>query len=160
MARAKAGLDAKSKAYLESMPKRALEGAYKGLKRAMYDLEADAVQGFEKSGLHSKTGNLKNSIWTKPPKSAQDLVGLLGANKVYAAIHELGGTTKPHVIKGKNTKTGRLKFEVGGKYVYPKQVNHPGATMPKRSFLWSAITRSMPSMYNALSKAINKEFEK
>ncbi|MCB6182322.1 phage virion morphogenesis protein [Leeia sp. TBRC 13508] len=53
----------------------------------------------------------------------------IGSNKVYAAIHQFGGKTKPHVIRAKNKKA--LAF--GGRVV--KQVNHPGSNIPARPFL-------------------------
>lgn len=53
----------------------------------------------------------------------------VGTNKVYAAIHQLGGKTRPHVIVPRNKKA--LAF--GGKVV--KKVNHPGSNIPARPFL-------------------------
>ena len=53
----------------------------------------------------------------------------VGTNKKYAQIHQLGGTTRPHVIMARNKKA--LAF--GGKVV--KKVNHPGSVIPARPFL-------------------------
>lgn len=53
----------------------------------------------------------------------------VGTNKKYAAIHQLGGRTRPHVIKPRNKKA--LAF--GGRIV--KKVNHPGSKIPARPFL-------------------------
>lgn len=53
----------------------------------------------------------------------------VGTNKIYAAIHQFGGTTKPHVILPRYKKA--LKF--GGRIV--KSVNHPGSVIPARPFL-------------------------
>lgn len=53
----------------------------------------------------------------------------VGSNKVYAAIHQLGGQTKPHEIKPKNKKA--LAFN--GRVV--KKVNHPGSKIPARPYL-------------------------
>ncbi len=53
----------------------------------------------------------------------------VGTNKVYAAIHQFGGTTKPHVIKPKYKRA--LAF--GG--VVVRQVQHPGSKIPARPFL-------------------------
>lgn len=58
----------------------------------------------------------------------------VGTNKIYAAIHQFGGQTKPHVILPRNKKA--LAF--GGRVV--KKVNHPGSKIPARPFL--AITPS------------------
>lgn len=53
----------------------------------------------------------------------------VGTNEPYAAIHHLGGKTKPHVIRPRNKKA--LAF--GGRVV--KSVNHPGSNIPARPFL-------------------------
>lgn len=53
----------------------------------------------------------------------------VGTNKIYAAIHQFGGQTRPHVILPRNKKG--LAF--GGRVV--KKVNHPGSKIPARPFL-------------------------
>ncbi|MBK6402087.1 MAG: phage virion morphogenesis protein [Rhodocyclaceae bacterium] len=53
----------------------------------------------------------------------------VGVSAIYAAIHQLGGQTKPHVILPRNKKA--LAF--GGHVV--KKVNHPGSLIPARPFL-------------------------
>lgn len=53
----------------------------------------------------------------------------VGTNVVYAAIHQFGGRTRPHVIRPRNKKA--LAFG-GGVF---RQVNHPGSEIPARPFL-------------------------
>lgn len=53
----------------------------------------------------------------------------VGSNVAYAAIHQLGGQTAPHVIRPRNKKA--LAFN--GRVV--KKVNHPGSKIPARPFL-------------------------
>lgn len=53
----------------------------------------------------------------------------IGSNLVYAAIHQAGGTTRPHEIRPKHTKA--LAFGGG---VFAK-VSHPGSKIPARPFL-------------------------
>ncbi|WP_297572592.1 phage virion morphogenesis protein [uncultured Deefgea sp.] len=72
-----------------------------------------------------KSGQLAASI---TPSSGRDYAAI-GTNKPYAAIHQFGGQTSPHVIRPKNKKA--LAF--GGKVF--KSVNHPGSKMPARPFL-------------------------
>lgn len=68
----------------------------------------------------------------------------VGADRKYAAIHQLGGQTKPHKITAKNGKA--LAF--GGSYrgmggavtggigtIVVRSVNHPGSKIPARPFL-------------------------
>ncbi|HQR97584.1 MULTISPECIES: phage virion morphogenesis protein [unclassified Polaromonas] len=54
---------------------------------------------------------------------------VVGSNKVYAAIQNFGGKTKPHVIKAKNGRA--LSF--GG--IVVRSVKHPGSNIPAREFL-------------------------
>ena len=53
----------------------------------------------------------------------------VGTNLAYAAIHQFGGKTRPHVIRPRNGKA--LRFN--GRFA--KQVNHPGSVIPARPFL-------------------------
>ena len=59
----------------------------------------------------------------------RDIVASVGTNIKYAAIHQFGGPTRPHVILHHNKKA--LAF--GGRVV--KKVNHPGSRIPARPFL-------------------------
>lgn len=54
---------------------------------------------------------------------------IVGSNKVYAAIHQFGGTTRAHVIRARRKRA--LAF--GG--ILRKSVNHPGSKIPARPFL-------------------------
>lgn len=71
------------------------------------------------------SGNLKNSIH---PFNTNDMAGV-GTNVKYAAIHNFGGQTRPHVIRPKYKKA--LAFN--GRVV--KKVNHPGSKIPARKFM-------------------------
>ncbi len=76
----------------------------------------------------------------------------VGTNVKYAAIHQFGGQTKPHLIKPRNAKA--LAF--GGRYV--KQVNHPGSKIPARPFLVlmdSDEEKILDSVEDYLRRAIN-----
>lgn len=56
----------------------------------------------------------------------------VGSDRPYAAIHQLGGRTKPHLIKPKDAMA--LYFRVGAQSYYAKQVNHPGSKIPPRPY--------------------------
>jgi phage gpG-like protein len=71
------------------------------------------------------SGRLRDSI----VESVTGTSAAIGTNVVYAAIHQLGGQTRPHVILPKNKKA--LAFN--GRVV--KKVNHPGSKIPARPFL-------------------------
>jgi phage virion morphogenesis protein len=53
----------------------------------------------------------------------------VGTNVRYAAIHQFGGRTPPHLIRPRDKKA--LAF--GGRVV--KRANHPGSKIPPRRFL-------------------------
>lgn len=71
------------------------------------------------------TGRLRDSVVT----SSTETSAAIGTNVVYAAIHQFGGQTRPHVILPKNKQA--LAFN--GRVV--KKVNHPGSKIPARPFL-------------------------
>jgi len=71
------------------------------------------------------TGRLASSI---SPESGPDYAQV-GTNVVYARIHQLGGQTKPHVIRAKRARA--LAFNG----IFRKSVNHPGSNIPARPFL-------------------------
>lgn len=55
----------------------------------------------------------------------------IGTNKIYAAIHQFGKQTAPHVIKPKKKKA---LFWPGAMHPV-KSVKHPGSTIPARPYL-------------------------
>lgn len=93
----------------------------------------------EGSGLLQASGRLRNSI---APSSTND-TAVVGTNVGYAAIHNFGGKTSPHLIRPKKGKA--LKF--GGRFA--KQVNHPGSNIPARPFM-----TLQPEDEKALSDAV------
>lgn len=82
------------------------------------------------------TGRLAASV--TPFWSAAEAGARVSA--VYAAIHQLGGKTRPHVILPRNKRA--LAF--GG--VVVKRVNHPGSNIPARPFLPAAGGRLQSGM--------------
>lgn len=94
-------------------------------------------------GLHpgtiaarKKAGHWPGKILQRTGQLAASIVGdhdatssVVGTNKEYAAAHQFGAKTRPHVIKPRNKKA--LAF--GG--TVTKKVNHPGSEIPARPFL-------------------------
>lgn len=97
-------------------------------------VKADKLSG---QVLRNRTGTLRRSINYRVNAAGNSVIGSVGTNLEYAAIHEYGGQTKPHEILPKNAKA--LKFQLGGKTIFAKSVKHPGSKMPVRSFLRSAL---------------------
>lgn len=82
-----------------------------------------------------KTGNWPGKILQRSGRLASSIVqrfdsnqAVVGTNVVYAAIHQFGGQTKPHVIRPRTKRA--LAF--GG--IVVRQVNHPGSKIPARPF--------------------------
>ena len=90
--------------------------------------------------LNRITGNLARSIASKVDQGPESVTGRVfsSGDVKYAAIHEFGGQTAPHLILPK--KAQALAFtSKGGQQVFARKVNHPGSKMPERSFLRSAL---------------------
>ena len=83
------------------------------------------LQGTWPGKILQRSGGLASSIQQR----FNEREAVVGTNKVYAAIHQFGGKTKPHVIKARTKRA--LSF--GG--IVVRQVNHPGSNIPARPFL-------------------------
>lgn len=108
------------------------------LMRAISEDMYDAVmENFEQEGrpawapitragkILQDSGRLRSSI----DSDSDNNEAIVGTNVVYARIHQLGGKTKPHVIRPRNKQA--LYFN--GRFA--RQVNHPGSDIPARPFL-------------------------
>lgn len=94
------------------------------LEREISDIIADGVRKIYLPEIKKRTPK-------KTGTTAEDWGVLLMGNKVYLANYKFGHIveflndgTKPHTIKPKNAQA--LKFEIGGKTVFAKKVEHPG----------------------------------
>lgn len=105
-------------------------------------------------GCRVQTNRLRGSIRaTKAVVSPDGSVSSsIGSNVAYAAAQEFGATIPPHKITAKNGKA--LRFQIGGRVIFAKSVNFPGATLPARGFVQRGITDNLPNYGNAISDAI------
>lgn len=104
--------------------------------------------------LTPRTGTLRRSITHSVTEGPDGVTGKVGTNVVYAAIHEYGGKTKPHVIEAKRGKA--LKFSAGGETIFRRKVRHPGSVMPERSFLRTALRENAGKITDELNKAVER----
>jgi len=106
--------------------------------------------------LHVRTGKLHNSVFHEVEADSTKVIGKVGAgrNVAYAAIHEFGGQTKAHVIEAMNGKA--LYFQMAGKPVFAKRVNHPGSTIPERSYLRSSLAEMKEEIIDGMAEAIRE----
>lgn len=73
------------------------------------------------------TGRLRASVVAR----AGHLEAAVGSNVIYAAIHQTGGRTAPHVIRPRHKRA--LWWPGAGR---PRaHVNHPGSRLPARPYL-------------------------
>jgi phage gpG-like protein len=104
-------------------------------------------------GLRWKTRRLFNSIRaSKSVATSTTVKSAIGSNVKYAAIHEFGGTTRPHVIEAKKGKA--LKFIIGGQTLLRRRVNHPGSRFTARKFVQTGINDRLADYGEAMSVAI------
>jgi len=110
-------------------------GVFKGMKRALLLVESEAKQSFGRpDNLKVRTGHLRRSIATRVErKGSGEVVGSIGSNVVYAAIHEFGG---PH----------------------PRSTT--GKQMKKRPYIRPAIDDNMIQINRIFKKAIKEEVRK
>lgn len=98
----------------------------------------------------------------------------VGTNVEYAAIHEFGGRTKPHVIRARHAgalafpktalgstllvrnRKGQVRKSAynRGLIVLTQEVHHPGSVMPARPYLRPALRESVPDIREAIEKRI------
>lgn len=84
-----------------------------------------------------RTGRLRRSIKMKQGRTSRYQYMEVGSNVKYAYMHHEG--TSPHQIRA---RAGRImRFNVGGRVVYARKVNHPG-TRP-RKYLTIPMTRAV-----------------
>lgn len=81
------------------------------------------VQNEARRNCPVDTGTLRRSItFSLVGSTPQTRTARVGSNVEYALMVENG--TRPHVIRPKRTRA--LKFQIGGRTIYAKRVNHPG----------------------------------
>lgn len=88
--------------------------------------------------LGVRTGALRQSIHARPSGDGV----IVGTDKPYAAIHEFGGTTRPHVISARVGKF--LRFTQAGVVRFARSVNHPGSHIRPRPHRAPAVRSVWP----------------
>jgi HK97 gp10 family phage protein len=102
--------------------------------------------------LRNKTGTLRRSISPSVSGTETFTEGKVSTNVEYARIHEFGGRTPPHVILPKRGRA--LAFPWKGQDVFFAKVNHPGSTMPERSFMRTALEEMKPEILEEFNNVI------
>jgi phage gpG-like protein len=109
--------------------------------------------------LHVRTGTLRRSINQKVESKNSKIIGTVGTNVHYAAIHEFGfkgtETVKAHVrrVKSRDYFRGKRKVAVGIALV---SAHTRKMDMPQRSFLRSSLQDMKDDIRSTLQDAVNK----
>lgn len=147
----------KVRASLERSQKAFDEAVKKAVGKSLIIVYRRAMDNLTGRVLNVQTGRLRQSVQTF--QDMNEYTGTIGTNVEYAAIHEFGGQTKPHVIspRGKAlrfidsafigpiriTKAGGLRKKQRGQgIVFARSVHHPGSTVPARPWLRPALSDS------------------
>lgn len=119
-------LDKKMAVWKTVAPKAFDKGLENGIRASVLDIQArvkDLIQG---PVLNRRTGRLWRSIHPEVFRRHGTVVGIVGTDVKYAAIHEFGGTIKPR---------GRfLIFKVGGEVRQLRSVKIPKRPYMSRAF--------------------------
>lgn len=95
-----------------------------------------------------KSGTLAKSIRA----IATDTAATIATDRKYAAIHQLGGKTKAHIIRPRNGRA--LKTPFG----FFKKVNHPGSKIPARPYMpFTAAARPTPAADRLIRQVLEKK---
>jgi phage gpG-like protein len=106
--------------------------------------------------LHVRTGTLRRSITYAIREESDAIIGIVGTNLVYAAIHEYGGELHLPEIRPRRAKA--LHFYVGGAEVFAMRARAHSVRIPERSFLRSALADRREAFLAAIREAIRQLF--
>jgi hypothetical protein len=104
--------------------------------------------------LRARTGALATSIDADVAVDGDRVIASVfsaGALK-YARIQEYGGRTSAHQIAPDKARV--LAFIAGGATVYARRVQHPGSTIPERSYLRSSLAEMAGPIAEELKAAV------
>jgi phage gpG-like protein len=140
-------------ARLEGRRKKLMPYLARVVEKEASDLESYIKNNkLQSSPLHHRSGKLQRSVHHQTTANTSFVIGRVYAGAEYAAIHEYGGQTKPHIIKPKKAKV--LAFSKGGNTIFAKSVKHPGSKIPERSFMRSSLAENREKIRLALAKAV------
>lgn len=100
----------------------------------------------------------KNNVLARSPRlvTVNNRYALVGSDRRYAAIHQLGGRTKAHVIR---PRRGKALAWPGGRHPVAK-VDHPGSKIPARPFYpFTSAGKATPAFRKRLNKVVKKKLD-
>lgn len=111
--------------------------------------------------LNRISGRLARSIANKVTATAAEVIARVfsSGDVKYAGIHEFGGKTSPHIIEPKKASVLAFAGPNGGT-VFARRVNHPGSTMPERSYLRSSLREMSTQISMGMKEAVVRAAQK
>jgi phage gpG-like protein len=118
------------------------------------DALRDKVRNDKLSGqvLNAVSGALRESIFSEIGAEGDGILARIGSagDVKYAAIQEYGGKTAAHEILP--SKANVLAFIAGGALHFARRVEHPGSSIPERSYLRSSLAEMTDEIIAALTE--------
>lgn len=132
------GVDAFVRAMSVVAPKAVERGMEVGVRAATIDVQGQVKRYLEGEVLKRRTSRLWRSIHADTYRRMGRVIGIVGTNVKYAAIHEFGGIIRPKnedgvlvfTQAGRNEKTGRFQKQT----VFAKSVKIPARPYMSRAF--------------------------
>jgi phage gpG-like protein len=122
---------------------------------------ADKVKYEKLAGdlLNSRSGALAASIAAEVSGDGEDITATVGSfgDVKYAAIQEYGGRTAAHEILPSKARV--LAFVAGGATHFAARIEHPGSTIPERSYLRSSLEEQSDAIVAALAATPAESWE-
>lgn len=130
---------------LKTAEKETPKGFRNALKSTATDIAKDAQSNIKKNSY--KTGKLYKSVGITYGK--QGTRAIIEAKAEHGSFIEEG--TKAHIIRPKNKKA--LRFKGGSKYVFAKEVKHPGTKA--KPFMQPAFDKNIPNFIKRLEGVVD-----
>ena len=106
--------------------------------------------------FRARSGRLLRSIGATAEGRGFGTSVRVEARAPYAAIQEFGGTTPAREILPRRASV--LAFQKGGKIIFARRVNHPGARIPARPFMRPALEASRERIRALFARAFHDAF--
>ncbi len=120
--------DRKIKVWKTLAPKAFERGLEAGIRAATIVIQARVKNLIDGPVLNRRTGRLWRSIQPEVFKKHGRVVGIVGTDVKYAAVHEFGAIIRP------KKEGGRLVFRIGDSLIFAKQVEIPQRPFMSRGF--------------------------
>lgn len=140
------GLAWKVNALAVVAPKAVDRGMERGVRAAALDVEGHAKRLLEGEVLNKRTGRLWRSIHSETFRRMGRVVGIVGTNVKYAAIHEFGGTIRP------KSAGGMLVWRGEDGLIFAKEVK-----IPRRPYLSRAFAARKEVVSRLIMRAVLDE---